>query len=172
LERVADRLNQPGLARSDGRYPVYVVMTTRQGLVAQFGEKAIPAIENEMKKLVEVIQNRKGWQGMLFYPDESQIPETQPVKYDDPWALKLSLLDLDADLRKRGEMIGALLIIGGPEVVPFHHLPNPVDDADDDVPSDNPYGTRDENYFIPEWPVGRVPSGISKDPAALITDLR
>ncbi len=172
LERVADRLNQPGLARSDGRYPVYVVMTSRQGLVAQFGEKAIPAIENEMKKLVEVIQKRKGWQGMLFYPDESQIPETQPVKYDDPWALKLSLLDLDADLRKRGEMIGALLIVGGPEVVPFHHLPNPVDDADDDVPSDNPYGTRDENYFIPEWPVGRVPSGISKDPAALINALR
>jgi hypothetical protein len=64
-------------------------------------------------------------------------------------------------------MIGAVLIAGGPEVVPFHHLPNPVDDLDDDVPSDNPYATRNENYFIPEWPVGRLPGGKSGDPALL-----
>ena len=68
-------------------------------------------------------------------------------------------------------MIGAVLIVGGPEVIPFHHLPNPVDDADDDVPSDNPYSTRDENYFIPEWPVGRLPGGCSSDPASLISGL-
>ncbi len=172
LERVADRLNQPGLARSDGRFPVYVVMTTRRGLVEQFGEEAIPAIEEKMNSLVEVIRKRKGWRGMLFYPDESQMPEAGPVKYNDPWALKLALVDLDVALGQKGEMIGAVLIVGGPEVVPFHHLPNPVDDADDDVPSDNPYGTRDENYFIPEWPVGRVPSGISKDPQALLNVLR
>ena len=63
-------------------------------------------------------------------------------------------------LKKRGERIGAVLIVGGPEVVPFHNLPNPVDDADVDVPSDNPYATSDENYFIPEWPVGRLPDGV------------
>ena len=51
-------------------------------------------------------------------------------------------------LAKHGEMIGALLIVGGPDIIPFHNLPNPVDDLDMEVPSDNPYGTRDENYFI------------------------
>jgi hypothetical protein len=71
----------------------------------------------------------------------------------------LSLNELDKALARRGEMIGAVLIVGGPEVVPYHQLPNPVDDQDVDVPSDNPYSTRDENYFIPEWPVGRIPGG-------------
>jgi hypothetical protein len=56
--------------------------------------------------------------------------------------------------------------------VPFHHLPNPVDDSDVDVPSDNPYATRDENYFIPEWPVGRLPGDSSNNPSPLIDALR
>ncbi len=55
-------------------------------------------------------------------------------------------------------MIGALLIVGGHEIVPFHMLPNPTDDEDQEVPSDNPYASTDENYFVPEWPVGRIPS--------------
>jgi hypothetical protein len=38
-------------------------------------------------------------------------------------------------------MIGALLIIGGSDNVPFHMLPNPTDDSDVNVPSDNPYAT-------------------------------
>jgi hypothetical protein len=37
-------------------------------------------------------------------------------------------------------------------------LPNPTDDDDEIIPSDNPYATTDANYFAPEWPVGRLPS--------------
>ena len=76
------------------------------------------------------------------------------------WQLKLILGDLDAALEKRGERIGAVLIVGGPEIVPFHNLPNPVEDADMDVPSDNPYAAKDNNYFISDWPVGRVSGGV------------
>jgi hypothetical protein len=55
----------------------------------------------------------------------------------DPWKLKLALADLDQALSKKGAMIGALLIVGGPDVVPFHKLPNPTDDMDREVYSDN-----------------------------------
>jgi hypothetical protein len=80
----------------------------------------------------------------------------------------LALTDLDDSLGKQGAMIGALLIVGGPDVVPFHHLPNPTDDVDEDVPSDNPYSTCDENYFIPDWAVGRLPGGCGNDPKPLL----
>jgi hypothetical protein len=86
--------------------------------------------------------------------------------------LKLALSDLDNALGKRGARIGALLIVGGPEIVPFHNLPNPTDDADPFVPSDNPYATRDENYFVTEWPVGRLPDGHGSDPGLLFAALR
>jgi len=39
-------------------------------------------------------------------------------------------------------------------------------------PSDNPYATLDENYFIPEWPVGRLPGGTDSDAGLLLDELR
>ncbi len=96
----------------------------------------------------------------------------KPTLADDPWALKLALADLDQALNEKGLMIGALLIVGGPDVVPYHTLPNPVADIDPEIPSDNPYGTVDENYFIPEWPVGRLPGGSGSDPGLLLDMLR
>ena len=167
LERVADRMNKPGLARSDRRYPVYVVMTSRQGLESKYGLQPSTQLDAEMNLLTDAVSKRRGWRAMLFYADESLESRVKPAKYNDPWALKLALTDLDASLKKSGEMIGSVLIVGGPDVVPFHHLPNPVDDADDDIPSDNPYGTREKNYFIPEWPVGRLPGGATRDIAPL-----
>ena len=171
LEKVAERLRQPELARTDGRFPVYVIMTTQKGLHTQYGEKA-SLLEAEMLRLAQAVQRRRDWRALLFYADEGLPPDVRSARPSDPWALKLALADLDIHLGQKGEMIGAVLIVGGPEVVPFHHLPNPVDDADDYVPSDNPYATRDENYFIPEWPIGRLPGGAGKDPGALVNLLK
>ncbi len=177
LEQIAARLKQPQLGRVDGRFPVYVIFTTRRGLQAQYGADAAGLVEEGMLRLAKAVRQRKGWGALLFYADEGlAIPGPGPLaclrekraRSNDAWSLKLSLADLDVALGKQGEMIGALLIVGGPEVVPFHHLPNPVDDADHDVPSDNPYATRDENYFIPEWPHGRLPGGAGSDPGFLI----
>lgn len=174
LERVAARIQRPDLVGMDGRYPVYVVFTTHRGLVKQYGSEGADQVERAMRQLVRTVRARRQWDAQIFIADD---PETttplgvRPVSADDPWALKLALSDLDEALRSRGEMIGALLIVGGPEVVPYHHLPNPVDDDDPDVPSDNPYATRDENYFIPEWPVGRLPGGATRSPDLLIQTL-
>jgi len=89
---------------------------------------------------------------MMLADDPSSMANfgLKPTLSEDPWALKLALVDLDKALAQKGLMIGALLIVGGPDVVPHHKLPNPVADIDTEVPSDNPYGTIDENYFIPE----------------------
>jgi len=178
-ERLADELKRPHLAREDGRFPVYVIFSTRGGLESHYGPSVFQAIDVELKKLVSLIHghkiNQEFWGSLLLYADDAtytQPLELQPAPYNDPWQLKLVLADLDAALEKRGERIGALLIVGGPEVVPFHHLPNPVEDADADVPSDNPYAARDSNYFISDWPVGRVSGGSDTDPAHLITILR
>jgi len=90
----------------------------------------------------------------------------------DPWKVKLSLADLDKSLAKRGQMIGALLIVGGDDIIPFHKLPNPTDDTDTEVLSDNPYTTRDTNYFVPEWQTGRLPGEQGPDAGLLLKQLR
>jgi hypothetical protein len=171
LSRLAAHLKQPQLARADGRFPIYVIMTTHSGLERQYGTQATALFDAEMRRLVQATRERGQWGAVLYYADEG-LYGVPPAKPGDPWALKLALVDLDVAMARRGERIGAVLIVGGAEVVPFHHLPNPVDDADADVPSDNPYATRDENYFVPEWPVGRLPGGAGNDPAPLLNTLR
>lgn len=175
LNQVAARLNLPGLAKSDGRYPVYVILTTRTGLTQKYGEKNFQALDAAMEKLVLTVRERPGWGSLLMYADDPTSMagmNLKPCKPNDAWSLKLALSDLDKALHKKGAMIGAVLIVGGPKVVPYHHLPNPTDDSDADVPSDNPYATSDENYFIPEWALGRLPGDASQDVSLLLEGLR
>jgi tetratricopeptide (TPR) repeat protein len=179
LERMADELKRPHIVHEDGRFPIYVVFTTRGGISAQYDPAAVQVIDEALKKLVAVIHgyktNQEYWGSLLFYADDitcTQLFELQPAVYNDPCQLKLILSDLDAALGKRGERIAAVLIVGGPEIVPFHNLPNPVEDADVDVPSDNPYSAKDNNYFISDWPVGRVSGGSGTDPSSLLSVLK
>jgi hypothetical protein len=171
LERVAVGLKRNNLARGDGRFPIYVIFTTRAGLEKRYGPKGLAELDQEMKRLAAAIASRKDWGSVLLYADDAASMagyDLEPASPDDPWSLKRALADLDAALARQGEMIGALLIVGGPEIIPFHLLPNPVDDADTEVPSDNPYATRDENYFVPEWPLARLPGGSGKSPRPLL----
>jgi hypothetical protein len=159
LEKLAVKRKVPHVTKLDGRFPVYVVFSVRSRMVELYGEKITRKLEKEIERLVSAVKNYPRWNALKFFSDspDGEIPR---VVSNDPWKLKLALKDLDAALAKRGEMIGALLIVGGPEIIPYHQLPNPVDDQDAEVPSDNPYGTSDENYFATEWPVGRLPGGI------------
>ena len=173
--RFAKHIKQPALGRSDGRYPVYVVLSTLKGMDDQYGPQTRDVLIKEMTLLVENVSHRPGWNAMIYLPDDTEAAQKlglTPVDALDPWKLKLALTDLDQALAKKGQMIGAILIAGGPEVVPFHHLPNPTDDSDKDIPSDNPYATLDSNYFIPEWPVGRLPGEAGKDAGLLLEQLR
>jgi tetratricopeptide (TPR) repeat protein len=174
LERIANRLKKRPLSQQDGRFPVYVIFTSRQGLEKQYSQDQVQLLDEGMKQVAQTISSRKDWGAILVYPDDPECMSSfdlNTVAADDPWSLKLVIADIDQFLAKQGEMIGALLIVGGPEIVPYHNLPNPVDDVDLDVPSDNPYATRDENYFVPEWPVGRLPGGAQNDAGLLIQGL-
>jgi tetratricopeptide (TPR) repeat protein len=174
LDKVAQRIHAPGVGRVDGRFPVYVIFSSKQGLSKQYGDQSASLIDEQLKLLAEAIRKHQGWSSLLYYADDATCTSALGLQTSaiDPWKLKLSLKDLDAALAKKGEMIGALLIVGGPEIIPFHNLPNPTDDSDADIPSDNPYSTLDDNYFIPEWPVGRAPGGADHKPDMLMKSIK
>ncbi len=175
IQHLAKKINRPVIAKSDGRFPVYVIFSSRLGLISQYGQQTTEVLESEMKRLVAAIRKRPGWGAMIYFPDDVKINKAFQLKgtqENDPWRLKLALADLDQALAKKGARIGALLIVGGPEVVPFHRLPNPTDDADDYVLSDSPYSTLDSNYFVSEWPTGRLPGESGADAGLLLEQLR
>ncbi len=170
FDQLAARLN--ARTSSDdfkGRVPAYIILSSHTRLVQAYGTGQFKAINQAVMSLVEAVRRRKGWVAYRVYVDDPQSMQPFDLSPCDPgnaWQIKLRLADLDKALAQRGEMIGAVLLVGGHRIVPFHLLPNPTDDDDDHVPSDNPYATTDENYFAPEWPVGRLPA--DQDPDLLI----
>lgn len=175
FEKLAKSLKSPGIVKADGRFPIYVIFSSRSGLRAKYGEQTAQVLNQELNRLAEAIRQRAGWGAMVFYPDDLECTGKlgmSTISGNDPWKMKLSLVDLDQALAKKGGRIGALLIVGGADVVPFHRLPNPTDDSDEEVLSDNPYSTLDSNYFIPEWPVGRLPGEKGGDAGLLLQQLR
>lgn len=172
---IASKLKKSELIHTDGRFPSYVLMTSRLNLVEKYGENTAVVVIDAMRDLALKIVSLPGWNSCVFVPDDpqsSQEFDLSTISKPDAWKLKLALTDLDKVLATRGEMIGALLIVGGYEIVPFHLLPNPTDDSDLNVPSDNPYSTIDENYFIQQWPVGRLPDEHGNDAGYLLEQLR
>lgn len=175
FDRIAKNLKKSALSNADTRFPSYIVMTSIKALQEKYGINTADVIKQNLEELVLKITGLPNWNSLLFIPDDpnctSQIG-LQPVLVNDAWKVKLALHDLDEKLSSKGEMIGALLIIGGNDIIPFHQLPNPTDDMDTSVPSDNPYASVDENYFIPQWPVGRMPDEKGTDAAFLLEQIR
>lgn len=165
--RISERINARRQALDeDRRFPAYIILSSRTRLMQIFGEDAFNQLDNAIVLLAGTIRKRPGWTAYHIYIDDPSSFEKFKLHPADPanaWQIKLRLADLDQALRQRGEMIGSLLIVGGDRILPFHRLPNPVDDDDDFVFSDNPYTTTDENYFAPQWAVGRLPSGDSAE---------
>lgn len=175
LKKVAESINQPVISNSDNRFPAYVILSMKKGLETQYGAQSTQVIQDELKKLMKSIQEKNAWSSIMFMPDDLEICGRYgitPIDAIDPWKIKLALADLDKALQKKGERIGCVLIVGGESIVPFHKLPNPTEDSDAEVKSDNPYGSLDTNYFVSDWPVGRLPGEAGSEVGLLLTQIR
>lgn len=167
FEQISARLNQQNSTHIDGRQPVYVAVSNRSQLSHYLGEIQANKILEAVLRMLDAIQTSKGWRDILYLVDKGltlsirkDTYRIEPITQNDPWAIKRGLQQLDNLLAKQGEMIGAVLIVGPHEIIPFHRLPNPLEDGDVEVFSDNPYGSHDENYLVMDWPVGRLPCSI------------
>jgi tetratricopeptide (TPR) repeat protein len=155
--------------------PVYVILSSNLGLSRKYGPKSADVIIEKLSDLSTAFNKKPKWESYVFLPDDFNsmnrwgIPTISEI---DPWKIKLSLMDLDKILKERGKEIGAVIIIGNHDVIPFHRLPNPTDDGDQEVLSDNQYSTSSSNYLLPEWPVGRLPGEKGNDPGLLIEQIR
>ena len=61
IETLAARLNLSGVTRQDGRFPIYVIFSTRSRLQAVYGAQIAGLLEGELEQLAETIRSRPGW---------------------------------------------------------------------------------------------------------------
>jgi len=116
------------------------VITSKKKLQEKFPDK-FSEIENKLKEYCNAFN------GKLFYTNKTR-PEEIKKDFDEV----------------EKENATSFLIIGGNDVIPFFQLKNPAgDDGDNIVYSDNPYASKDDDYFIPERSLGRIPDGNNAD---------
>lgn len=151
--------------RSDA---IYLILSSKRALTKKYGKLGFEQLDSDLHDLRSAIEAESRRPGrvdleavMTYVDDEASLKRfgLQPVEPTNPWQVKKLVDSFDAQLAEEGREIQYLLIVGGDGIVPFHRLPNPVDDQDPDVPSDNPYASRDANYLIPERAIGRLPDG-------------
>ena len=173
-----------------------LILSSKQGLQAKYGPKGFQALHAKIEELQVALRQdaslcrppdktttqgaepEKGLPSALVYVDDaaSLVPYgLKPVNPAKPQAIKTLLDRLERRLAAKKQAPHYLLIVGGDDIIPFHHLPNPIaDDAWDDdrqVYSDSAYASSDEEYVVPERAVGRLPDGQSPDPALLLAQL-
>ncbi len=160
----------PKNTRVSNNNPVHIIITCARPLVEQFGTSGAEKILTLTRLLAETTTKRTGIECLVILPDvsESLAPfHLSAVNCKEATAITSVIKQINSQLHKNNKQIGSTLLIGGDNIVPFHRLPNPTDDHDKDILSDNPYGTDDKNYFVPKWPVGRLPTHSGDNPSIL-----
>jgi tetratricopeptide (TPR) repeat protein len=159
------RLNRPARRKAPPR-AAHVILTSKQRLTEKYGEAGFARIDGLLRRLVAAtaVARPELAPGIVYVDDPHSLREFNlgPIDPAHPWAIKSLLADLDAVVRQETRdngHLGSVLIVGGDDVIPHHRLPNPTEDSDREVLSDNPYASIDDNYFVTERAVGRLPGG-------------
>lgn len=162
IESLSVDTPEPPITDDERADPLYLIISSRGRLTKKYGQLGFSQLARDLRELKDAIEGHTDLEAMIVYVDDTPSlasRDIQPVDPTNPWQIKMLVDHLDVCLAKRGQEIRYLLIVGGDSIIPFHRLPNPVADHDADVPSDNPYASRDANYLIPERAVGRLPDG-------------
>lgn len=155
-----------------------LILTSRARLLARYGELGLASIAGRAAQL------RDGWQrdeltqrAYFVYVDDADSLAPLGVR---PIAISGNIpSSAEADniatllnsIEGRGHRIEHLLILGGPNVVPFFALDSPLEDVDSIVLTDNPYGARGRDNLVPDRYVGRMPDAEPSDATPLLKAL-
>lgn len=153
-----------------------VLLSNKAALLRAYGASGFAAIDERLHVLVEALRQR-GVRAHCCYLDDaaSLWLDDQlgfaPTSSSAP-AIRELVRGMSGAIEERGWQVGPLLLIGGDEIVPFHRLSNPIADGDDAVLSDNPYGSDDAGFLLPQRIVARLPTDAGDSPAFLLTALQ
>ncbi len=152
------------------RQATALIVSSEQALTSKYGQGGFNRVQILLQQLLEVMRSH-GSDARLLLVDSAEALRRQgfgkldPVKAADPEQIReLINTALPGEiLDPTGSYPNTVFIIGGPDIIPFWKLPNPSFDSDREVLTDNPYGSRDQTYLLPERIVGRLPDESPED---------
>ncbi|HEX6291457.1 MAG TPA: tetratricopeptide repeat protein [Herpetosiphonaceae bacterium] len=139
-----------------------LLVTHYGALEASYGAETATAIVDTLASYGAALAQR-GIQAACLLVDRQDtlapLGNVAPAAERSAAACKDVIDAVCAHLKADGREVDAVVLLGGDGIIPFHRLPNPSQDADADVPSDNPYGCGAGSELAPELIVARFPDG-------------
>lgn len=149
---------------------MHLALAPRRRIAARYGDAA-----PEVLAALDAALAARAATGLATraYDPEEGLPElgVAPAPLD-PQALVAQIRAADDALRARGAIMESLWIVGGPGVVPFASLPNPMRDRDGPLRGDGPYALSSADEPLARWPIGRTPDADPELPGLLAAQLR
>lgn len=160
-----------------------VIVSSRERLRARYGSTGLGAVERALDDLVAA-RATAGIESLRYMIEEG-VAQLGVVGAAVEWQAIAAQLGAVADgLLARGTRLESVLLVGGPQIVPFGVLANPVPDRDSSLPVDCVYGAATPSslstdmerltasaYGI-DWPVGRLPDADEPSPVLLVATLQ
>ena len=137
-----------------------LVVTNRGSLLRRYGQQTTEEIERRIDRLLSALGERGIVARVLLIDQGAEgRGRTGAAGEPDPRAVTELLTAARKQLEASNLRLDTILLVGGDSVVPFHRLPNPSQDADGEVCSDNPYGCESGSVHVPDMVVARLPDG-------------
>ncbi len=121
---------------------VHIILSHYGSLITRFGGEAAAQLDKLLRRLARATEADTGVMSEVIYIDQADSLkgyDLAPVEEVTPEAVAKTLAAIDARLRDDKAIIASVLIVGDDEVIPFHRLPNPVEDSDPHILTDAPY---------------------------------
>lgn len=178
VQRATQRIFGHSLTPLASGDAVALLVTHRGSLTRRYGAATAAEIERRAAQLARALGERglRGEVLLVDQPAQGQAGGAAPVVDATGAAGARAVATLLRAARQgiaaRNQRLDAIVIVGGDGVIPFHRFPNPSQDADAAVLSDNPYGCEGDNVHVPEIVVSRFPDGGADRGELLLTLLQ
>ncbi len=145
-----------------------LLLTSAERLRAFYGRQGAQQLLGALGTLIEA-RARRGAASRLVLIEAGAPDLGVPRALVTPDAIARQLGALEAALAVRGQPLASVLLVGGPEIVPFHEAENPTEyDGDAHVPGDCFYGPQNPYASASDWAVARMPGAFGSDPQLLL----
>jgi len=149
-----------------------LIISNKSKLQEKYGDDGFNSIREYLLQLKDTIKDYEDIDSTIIFvdaPNEISNTHLDPVFKNEPHKIQ----DLIKKFSETNGELENLLIIGGHDIIPFHEIPDPLNDEDRAIVySDSIYSTIDDDYLLAEWAVGRIPDSKSNNPKFLIVQIK
>ncbi|HSH80682.1 MAG TPA: hypothetical protein VLA19_19300, partial [Herpetosiphonaceae bacterium] len=148
-----------------GGEAVALIVTHRAALSRRYGAAVTAEIERRISQLGSALLDRGLRPEFLLVDDPSVTaslgvaPVADVSSPDAARAIAEQIRAIRRNTETANQRLDAILLVGGDSVIPFHRLPNPSQDSDGPLCSDNAYGCGGGSEHVPDIVVARLPDG-------------